>query len=323
MAARTKTKVTPKYKTKYRVKNWAAYDIALRERGDITVWFGEESIFAWNASPSGRPGGQRRYSDLAIVTALTLRTVFHLPLRQTEGFVASVIGLLGLALNAPDHTTLSRRHRSVEVPHLPRGHEGPLHLVIDSTGLKILGDGEWQAHKHGTSSLRRSWRKLHLGIDGDGYIIAAALTDRGVDDASVGISMLEHIEGTIARFTADGAYDTRPIYEALSAAGGGNIKIVIPPQKTASVDSPATGPWCQRNAAIQRIGAIGRRHWRKESGAHRQARAENGMYRYKRIIGDRLRAQHREAQEKEALIAVGVINRMTALGMPESAKIVA
>ena len=157
-------------------------------------------------------------------------------------------------------------------------------------------------------------RKLHLGIDGDGYIIAAALTDRGVDDASVGISMLEHIEGTIARFTADGAYDTRPMYEALSGSGGGNIKIVIPPKKTASVDSRATGPWCQRNEAIERIGAIGRRHWRKESGAHRQARAENGMCRYKRIIGDRLRAQHREAQEKEALIAVGVINRMTALG---------
>ena len=135
--------------------------------------------------------------------------------------------------------------------------------------------------------------------------------------------MLEHIEGTIARFTADGAYDTRPMYEALSAAGGGNIKIVIPPKKTASMDSRATGPWCQRNEAIERIGAIGRRYWRKESGAHRQARAENGMYRYKRIIGDRLRAQHCEAQKREALIAVSIINRMTALGMPESAKIVA
>jgi hypothetical protein len=100
--------------SQYRVKNWAAYDIALRERGDITVWFDEESIFAWNASPSGRPGGQRRYSDLAIVTALTLRTVFHLPLRQTEGFVSSLIGLMGLALKTPDHTTLSRRSRDIK-----------------------------------------------------------------------------------------------------------------------------------------------------------------------------------------------------------------
>ena len=145
MAARTKTKVSPKYKTKYRVKNWPAYDIALKDRGDITIWFDKESIHAWNAPPSGRPGGQRKYSDLAIITALTLRTVFHLPLRQTEGFVASLIGLMDLDLQTPDHTTLSRRHRSVEVPHLPKSHEGPLHLVIDSTGLKIFGAGEWHS----------------------------------------------------------------------------------------------------------------------------------------------------------------------------------
>ena len=260
---------------------------------------------------------------MAIATALTLRTVFHLPLRQTEGFVASLIGLMGLALQTPDHTTLSRRHRSVEVPHLHRGHEGPLHLVVDSSGLKIFGDGEWQAHKYRASSQRRSWRKLHLAIDGDGYIIAAVLTDRIVTDASVGISMLEQIEGTIARFTADGAYDSRPMYEALAAAGASDIRIVIPPKKTAIVDSRAKGPWCQRNDAIERIGKVGRRQWRKESGAHQQAHAENGMYRYKRIIGDHLRAQHRESQKTEALIAVNVINRMTALGMPESAKIVA
>jgi hypothetical protein len=315
--------VSPKYKTKYRVKNWPAYDIALRNRGDITVWFDKDSICEWNAPPTGRPGGQRRYSDLAIVTALTLRTVFHLPLRQTEGFVASLIGLMGLALQTPDHTTLSRRQRSVQVPHTPKGHEGPLHLVIDSTGLKILGDREWQAHKHKTSNQRRNWRKLHLAIDGDGYIIASALTDRLVPDASVGISICQQIEGTIARFTADGAYDSRPMYETLAKVGAPNIRIVVPPKKTAALDSQTKGPWCQRNDAIKRIGKVGRRQWRKESGAHQQARAENGMFRYKRIIGDRLRAKHRSSQKIEALIAVDVINRMTALGMPESEKIVA
>ena len=323
MAARTKSKVSPKYEMKYRVKNWAAYEEALRERGDITVWFDEEARSAWKAPPSGRPGGQRRYSDLAIVTTLTLRTIFHLPLRQTEGFVASLIRLMGLPLKTPDHTTLSRRNRDVEVPHLPRDHTGPLHLVIDSTGLKILGDGEWQVHKHKTSNQRRTWRKLHLGIDGNGCIIVSALTDSSVDDASVGISMLKEIEGTIARFTADGAYDSRPKYEALAAEGAASIKIVIPPKKTATVDLRAKGVWCQRNDAIERIGQVGRRQWRKESGAHQQARAENGMYRYKRIIGDRLRAQHRESQKIEALIAVNVMNRMMALGLPESAQIVA
>ncbi len=257
------------------------------------------------------------------MTALTLRTVFHLALRQTEGFVASLIGLMGLPLKTPDHTTLSRRHRSVEIPRLARGRHGPLHLVIDSTGLKVFGDGEWQTHKHKTSNQRRTWRKLHLGIDGDGIVIASALTDSSSDDACVGISMLKEIEGSITQFTADGAYDSRPMYEALAAAGAADIKIVIPPQKTATVDSRAKGSWCQRNEAIERIGQVGRRQWRKESGAHQQARAENGMYRYKRIIGDRLRAQHRESQKIEALIAVNVMNRMTALGMPESAKTVA
>jgi len=258
MAARTKTKVSPKYKTKYRVRNWPAYDVALRDRGDITVWFDEEAICAWNAPASGRPGGQRRYSNLAIVTALTLRTVFHLPLRQTEGFLASLIGLMDLDLKTPDHTTLSRRHRDVEAPRFARD-AGPLHLVIDSTGLKMLGDGEWLAHKHKTSNKRRSWRKLHLGIDGDGYIIASALTDRIADDACVAISMLEQIEDSIAQFTADGAYDSRPMYEALAAAGITDIQIVIPPMKTASVDARATGVWCRRNEAIESIDSVGKR----------------------------------------------------------------
>ena len=158
---------------------------------------------------------------------------------------------------------------------------------------------------------------------GTDVFIASALTDRSSDNAYVGISILEQIEGTITQFAADGAYDSRPMYEALAAAGATDIRIVIPPKKTATVDSRAKRPWCQRNQAIERIDEVGRRQWRKESGVHKQARAENGMYRYKRIIGDRLRAQHHEAQEREALITVNVINRMTALGMPESAKIVA
>ena len=113
MAARTKSRVTRKFKTKYRVTNWPANEAARRKRGDVTVWFDEDATSAWNAPASGRPGGQQRYSDLAIMTALALRLVFHLPLRQTEGFVASIIRLTGLDLETPDHTTLSRRNRTV------------------------------------------------------------------------------------------------------------------------------------------------------------------------------------------------------------------
>jgi len=323
MAARTKSKVTPKYKTKYRVTNWAAYEESLRKRGNITVWFDEGAINAWNAPPSGRPGGQPKYSDFAIVTSLTLRLVFHLALRQTEGFVASLIRLMGLDLDSPDHTTLSRRNRNVEVPRVAKTHNGPSHLVIDSTGLKMLGDGEWHAHRHKTSNKRRSWRKLHLGIDSDGVIVASELTDSSVDDASVGVTMIDQVEPAIGRFTADGAYDTRRMYKSLTASGTTDVRIVIPPKKTATVDPRSTGPWRQRNDAIDRIAKVGRRQWRKESGAHQQARAENGMYRYKRLIGDRLRSKQFDSQKKESLIAVNAINRMTKLGMPESVKVAA
>jgi len=219
MAARTTSKVTPKYKTKYRVTNWAAYERSLRNRGDIPIWFDEIAIAAWNATPTGKPGGQLRYSDLAIITS--------------------------------------------------------------------------------------------------------ELTDSSVDDASVGISMIEKVEAAIGRFTADGAYDTRGTYESLAASGAADIKVVVPPKKTAVVDPRASGPWRQRNDAIERIAEVGRRQCRKESGAHQQARAENGMYRYKRIIGDGLRARTFEAQAREAMIAVNVLNRMTELGMPESVKIAA
>ncbi len=257
------------------------------------------------------------------MTALTLRTVFHLALRQTEGFVASPSRLMGLDLMTPDHATLSRRSSTLEVAPLAKTHDGPIHLVVDSTGLKMVGDGEWLAHQHKTSNKRRSWRKLHLGIDGDGFIVASELTDSSADDASVGVTMIDQMEAAIARFTADGAYDTRAIYEALAASGEADITIVVPPKRTAASDPQAAGPWCQRNAAIERIAEVGRRQWRKEAGAHQQARAENGMFRYKRIIGDGLRARKFEAQKREAAIAVNVLNRMTGLGMPKSEAIAA
>ncbi len=321
MAARTKSKITPKYKTQYRVKNWRNYEAALRKRGDITIWFDEEAIDGWNAAASGRPGGQREYSEIAILTALTLRSVFHLGLRQTEGFVDSLIRLMGLDLKAPDHTTLSRRSHTVVVPALARMHDEPIHLVSDSTGVKMVGDGEWHAHRHKTSNKRRSWRKLHLGVDGDGFIVASALTDSGVDDASVGVALIGQVGATIAHFTADGAYDTRAIYESLAANGGAVPNIVVPPKRTAKVDAGADEPWRQRNRAIRRIAEVGRRQWRKESGAHQQARAENAMFRYKRIIGDCLRSRSPERQQTEAMLGVNILNRMTTLGMPDSAAI--
>ena len=159
-----KSRVHPTYKTKYRVKNWASYDRALVRRGDVTVWFSAAAIAAWEPAGVGRRGGQLRYSDLAIETALTIRLIFTLPLRQTEGFLTSLFGLMGLDLPAPDHTTLSRRgqHLKLTLRRVPRGE--PMHLIVDSTGLSIVGEGEWAAAKHGGRGTR-GWKKLHVGRD--------------------------------------------------------------------------------------------------------------------------------------------------------------
>ena len=173
----------PISKQRHRVTNSAAYDAALRQRGSLTVWFTDAAIAAWKAGPQTTRGGQLRYSALAIATALTLRSVFRLALRQTEGLTGSIIALLRLDLAVPHYTTLSRRAESLDVDR-PRPRPGPVHLLVDSTGLKLCGSGKWLLEKHGTKT-RRSWRKLHIAADTDtGRIAAAARTTSDVDDAS-------------------------------------------------------------------------------------------------------------------------------------------
>jgi Transposase DDE domain len=171
-----KSRVHPKYKTKYRVGNWRAYERALVQRGDVTLWLSADKRAAWRPAPSGQPGGQKRFSDLAIKTALTLRLVFRLPLRQAEGFLRSVLSMMDVPLEAPDHTTLSRRsrHLDVELRRVPA--KGPIHLIVDSTGLSIGGEGEWAATKHNGRG-QRGWKKLHLGVDRSGVIVAHTLTE--------------------------------------------------------------------------------------------------------------------------------------------------
>src|SRR3712207_4259463 len=182
---------------RHRVTNWAEYDAALRRRGSLTVWFTDEAVAAWRAAPRTTRGGQAWYSPPAILTALTPRGVSRLGLRQTEGLIGSVLRLLGLDLAVPDHTTLSRRAETLEVARLRSGSE-PVHLLVDSTGLKLCGQGEWLAEKHGTRK-RRSWKKLHLGVDADtGRIVASELTGKDVDDGSQVGPLLDQVDGPVA-----------------------------------------------------------------------------------------------------------------------------
>ena len=206
-----KSRVHPKYKTKYHVGNWPEYERALVRRGDITLWLSADAIAAWTPAPSGRRGGQRKFSDNAIETALALRLVFGLPLRQAEGFLRSVLSLMNVDLEAPDHTTLSRRSQHLNVRfHLVPPNE-PLHLIVDSTGLSIVGQGEWAAVKHGGRGTR-GWKKLHFGVDGSGAIVAHILTDESVDAKARRArqrdrQMDEAFEG---RFDARGRWSTPP-----------------------------------------------------------------------------------------------------------------
>ena len=284
--------------------------------------FSDEAREAWTRPNNGRRGGQPRYSNLAIVTALTLRMVFHLPLRQTEGFLDSLLRLMELDLKAPDHTTLSRRNKDVDVPSPTRAHAGALHLIVDSTGLKISGAGEWHAHRHKSSKARRQWRKLHVGVDDDGFIVAAKLTKSSEDDPSTVPCLLEQVDSPIRRFTADGAYDTRSVYELLGEVGTADIKIVIPPRRGAVPSDGAEGTWAQRNATLETIRKVGRQGWQRESRYRRQGAVENLFFRYKRTLGNSLLARGYESQKREARIGCNILNRMAELGKPESQAIV-
>jgi len=308
------SRVHPNYKTKYRVGNWAEYDRALVHRGDITMWISEDAIDAWKPRPSRKRGGQRRYSEVAIETALTLRTVFNLPLRQTEGFLRSLSDLMGIDLEAPDHTTLSRRSQHLDIQLRCPEINKPIHLVVDSTGLSIVGEGEWAAAKHGKKG-KRGWKKLHLGVDRAGVIVAQILTDGNADDAATAPELLGQLEGKLSEFIADTAYDSRPVYEAATARGAA---VVIPPRNDATVGGRSGMPCAARDRTVERIREVGRRHWKKESGYHRQGTVENAFFRYKSMIGDRLRARHLKSQRAEALLACNALNRMFELGRPES-----
>src|SRR3954471_608061 len=234
---------------KRRVTNWREYDESLRRRGSLTVWFSDEAVEAWEAERRTSRGGQPEYSDLAILTALTFKAVFRLAYRQTEGLIGSVIGLLGLDLAVPDHTTLCRRAETLEVPRpKPRGDgadsgarrdTGPMHLLVDSTGLKLYGAGEWLGEKHGTKR-RRSWRKLHLGVDAEtGRIVAPTLTERHEDDAAQVGPVLDQVEDPVASVTADGAYDQESVYADV-AERHPEAAIIVPPRATAVASQTAT-----------------------------------------------------------------------------------
>ena len=304
-------------KARYRVTNWPEYDAALVRRGSLTVWFTEEAVAAWHAPATGERGGQPIYSAIAIETGLALRLVFHQPLRQTEGLLRSIADVLGVDIAIPDHTTLSRRGGGLTILPKRLDRAEPLHLLVDSTGLKIYGEGEWLDQKHGIRS-RRRWRKLHLGIDAVTHeIVASELTPDDVGDVSEMPALLDQIGREIASMTADGAYDGEAVYDAV-AERHPEAAVIIPPRATAVPNGTTT---TQRDRHIAGIERHGRMSWQRRSGYNRRSLVETAMFRYKTVVGRRLHARTLPNQRTEAKIGCNVLNLMTGLGMPASVRI--
>lgn len=248
------------------------------------------------------------------------RLAFHLALRQTEGLMASIFGLLDVPLSTPDYSTLSRRARTME--SFSKGcvlPDGPVHLLIDSTGLKVFGAGEWFQEKHGARA-RRTWKKLHLAVDADtGMIMASTLTGNDVGDPSQVAPLLDQIEATIASVTADGAYDGMPTYDIV-AGHGENVRVTIPPHVTAVLSTEGERNPSQRDRHILSIADRGRLDWQKETDYGQRALVETAMGRYKAIISPRLRVRSFSGQKAEATVGVAVLNRMLDAGRPDSVR---
>jgi Transposase DDE domain len=314
-------KPQPRQKALYRVKNWSEYDKALVQRGSITFWMSDDFEKTWLHSGEKQRGSQFDYSDQAILVMLTVKEVFHLTNRGVEGFVRSLFWMMKINLPVPDHSTLSNRGKALKV-ELPKKTSQSLNIVMDSTGLKIYGEGEWKVRMHGVSK-RRTWRKLHLGTNPeDGEIQAVILTENNVsDDAAVAV-LLEQIEQEIIKFGADGAYDKRKVYDCLNAHSP-NVKILIPPRRNARIwkHGNTQAARLKRDENLRSIRKHGRKEWKKNSGYHTRSLVETTMFRLKTIFGDDLSARLLETQTTQALVRCAALNQMTHLGMPQSYKV--
>ncbi len=326
MAKKKRNKKTTKrtdkgaQKTIYRVRNWAVYNDSLVKRGSITVWISDEVIEDWRPKSEGprQRGGQMKYSDRAIECLLTLKVVFKLPYRQTEGFGRSIMELLGANVTVPDYTTLCKRSVDLAVDLSLHQVQDAKHIVVDSTGLKVYGEGEWKVRQHGYTK-RRTWRKLHLSVDESTHSIeAVVLTEASVDDAEAGRQLLDETEGPIEQVSGDGSYDKRKFYDACVEREVDHI--AVPPQRNACIwqHGNSSKPPLPRDQNLRRIRRVGRKRWKEEVGYHRRSLAETAMFRFKTIFGNTLSTRTLPRQMVEVRIKCAALNRMTQLGMPDS-----
>ncbi|MDQ3042439.1 MAG: IS5 family transposase [Acidobacteriota bacterium] len=313
-----------KNKAKYRIRNWRDYNRSLVNRGSLTFWISEDLLANWiEKQKSGGRGASPRYTAAAMLAMASLKFVFSQAGRQTCGLVASIFQLLKVQLPVPDHSTLSRRMAGLEVGLPVKQSAKARHLVIDSTGLKVYGEGEWKVRSHGYTK-RRTWRKLHLCLDAaTGEVIVAGASENSVSDCQMFPEILRAVAEEIEQISADGSYDRRKVYEAVNQRA---IKrAAIPPRRGAKI-------WQHGNSRKERlirdenlpvVRKKGRAKWKREANYHQRSLAETGVFRFKTIFTDKLQSRNQENQFQEMIIKCAALNRMTHLGMPDSYKVAA
>ncbi|WP_419820368.1 IS5 family transposase [Acinetobacter sp.] len=298
----------------YHTTNWPSYNQALIKRGNISIWFDPKT--QWYAQSQAKHGRNQTYSDKAIQCCLMIKSLFRLSLRMVTGFVRSLIQLCGLSWTAPDYTTLCRRQKHVDIQiNYQKSNDG-LHLLVDSTGLKFLGEGEWKRKKH-QPEYRRQWRKLHIGIDAKTLQIRAVqLTTNNVSDSQVLGDLLNQIpsDERIDSVYTDGAYDTKLCRQVISDR---HAHAVIPPRKNAKPWKDKKTGSLERNELLKTIKRLGRALWKKWSGYHRRSLVETKMHCIK-LLGDKLSARNFDSQVNEIHARIAVLNKFTELGRPHT-----
>lgn len=310
-------------KVRYGLSNWPTYNQALIQRGSLHLWLDEQTLQAWYHTGPQKSGGAYRYSDACIECALRIKYVLGLAFRQTQGLLASLIEAMKLNLQIPSYSQLCRRQARL-AQRLPQGQELPsdrqaAYVVVDSTGLKVYGEGEWKVRQHGTSR-RRTWRKVHLACDeATNQVLAVTLTTNDIDDASMLKPLLDELTQPVSQVGADGAYDREKVYDYLQQR---QIQPVIPPRANAIIwtDKQKQPLVHARNQAVLIINEVGLAQWKQQVGYHRRSKAETGMYRLKIIFGDRLQSRGLTSQKVEVRVKAACLNRFCNLGMPNAVK---
>lgn len=324
---KTESRSKKKSKKQYKVRNWKEYNEALVNRGRLIFHMTEEAIRQWEekqkkgeTKQKRKPGRPKKFSNLAIETALTLGQYLHLPLRATEGIVSDILSHMGADCSSPDYTTLSIRGKDLSINIRTRPIRENVHIAVDSTGIKVFGEGEWKVRKHGWTK-HRTWLEVHLGVDDQtGDILVGEITDNTVHDSEMVEPLLSQLpeDQEINQFSGDGAYDKRTCYDALEERG--TSKITIPPQKNAKIwkHGNSAGKKHPRDENLREIRKKGREKWKNDNDYHRRSLSETAMFRLKTIFGDKVPARIFENQRNQLLLRLRMLNRMTELGMPDS-----